>query len=58
MESFLLLGEIPGTTIVITFDMWALLVSGLVMLGGLVWLRRHRYVLERLPKLLAERVAQ
>jgi hypothetical protein len=57
VEDFLLLGEIPGTTIVITFDMWLLLFSAIFMLGALLWLRRRMELLQKLPALLAERIA-
>jgi hypothetical protein len=57
VEEFLLLGEIPGTDIVVTFSMWMMFFGCLFALGLLAWARRHRQLLERLPQLLAEHIA-
>jgi hypothetical protein len=37
--------------------MWLLLFSAIFMLGALLWLRRRMELLQKLPALLAERIA-
>ena len=56
MEEFLLLGQIPGTDIVVTFGMWMLIVCMLVILAGLVWAQRHQQLIRKMPVLL-DRIA-
>ena len=40
MYSFFVLGQIPGTSIIITFTMWMQLFAALFVTGMLIYLRR------------------
>lgn len=60
MENFLLLGQIPGTNMVITFGQWAILFSGLLM-TFIIWhkLRQSQLVQQKLAQtkaLMAKRI--
>jgi hypothetical protein len=53
MNSFFVLGLIPGTTIQITFEMWIFIIAdtaGLLLLANMVGLRRRKQLIRSVAR--------